>query len=49
MTLPKLWRFASDWYGGYLQGPWRRRSADEVRALFERNGLTGQFRDDAAP
>ena len=49
MTLPKLWRFASDWYGGYLQGPWWRRSADEVRALFERNGLTGQFRDVAAP
>lgn len=43
MTMPQLWRFASDWYGGYLQEPWRRRMAADARALFERHGLTGAF------
>jgi hypothetical protein len=45
MSLDSLWRFASDWYGGYLQHPWRKRTADEVRALFDRHGLTGPFWD----
>jgi len=43
MTLDALWSFASDWYGGYLKGPWRKRSAGEVRALLIRHGLTGPF------
>jgi hypothetical protein len=43
MTLPALWRFASDWYGGCLDEPWRKRTANEVRALFERHGLNGPF------
>lgn len=43
MTLPALWGFASDWYGGCLREPWRKRSAEEVRALFERHGLRGPF------
>jgi hypothetical protein len=43
MTLGALWRFASDWYGGCLQVPWRKRSVDEVRALFEGHGFTGPF------
>ena len=43
MTLPALWRFASDWYGNCLREPWRKRSAGEVAALFERHGLTGPF------
>ena len=43
LTLEPLWGFASDWYGGYLQEPWRKRSADEVRALFARHGLAGPF------
>jgi hypothetical protein len=43
MTLGQLWRFASDWYGAYLGEPWRKRSPDAVRALFERHGLTGPF------
>ena len=38
-----LWSFASDWYGTCLDEPWRKRSPDEVRALFDRNGLTGPF------
>lgn len=43
MTMDSLWRFASDWYGGYLEQPWRKRSPKEVRALFEAHGLVGEF------
>jgi len=43
MSLDRLWRFASDWYGGYLRRPWRKRGPEEVRELFRRNGLTGPF------
>ena len=38
-----LWRFASDWYGSCLDERWRKRSSDEVRALFDRHGLIGPF------
>jgi len=43
MSLDALWRFASDWYGGCLQEPWRKRTPAEVRALFDAHGLTGPF------
>lgn len=43
MDLESLWRFASDWYGSCLREPWRKRTPDQVRALFERHGLTGPF------
>jgi hypothetical protein len=43
MALDALWRFASDWYGGCLAIPWRKRTAEEVRALFGRHGLAGDF------
>jgi len=43
MTLDALWRFASDWYGGYLDQPWRKRTPAEVRALLDLHGLTGPF------
>lgn len=43
MTIPELWSFASDWYGGYLDDPWRKRSPEAVRALFARHGLTDPF------
>jgi Alkylmercury lyase len=43
MSLPALWRFARDWYGGYLEVPWKKRTADEAAALFARHGLTGAF------
>ena len=43
LTLPRLWQFASDWYGDYLKEPWKRRTPEEVRALFRRHGLTGRF------
>lgn len=43
MTLDALWAFASDWYGRYLETPWRKRTVSQVRALFDRHGLTGPF------
>jgi hypothetical protein len=43
MTLEALWRFASDWYGNYLDAPWRKRTPQEVRALLDSHGLTGSF------
>jgi hypothetical protein len=43
MDLQALWRFASDWYGNYLEAPWRKRSPEEVRGLFDAHGLAGDF------
>lgn len=43
MSLDRLWRFASDWYGAYLRVPWRRRSPCEIRELFAAHGLSGSF------
>jgi hypothetical protein len=43
MSLDALWAFAADWYGSYLDEPWRKRSPSEVRALLDRYGLTGSF------
>lgn len=45
LSLPQLWGFASDWYGGYVTAPWRKRSAEEVRQVFQRHALTGPFWD----
>lgn len=43
LSLPSLWAFASDWYGGYVKQPWRRRSPQAARLLFERHGLVSEF------
>lgn len=43
MTIPALWAFAQDWYGGYLEQPWCKRSTSEARDLFARHGLTSAF------
>jgi hypothetical protein len=43
MTIPALWAFAQDWYGAYLEQPWRKRSSAEVRDLFARHGLVSDF------
>lgn len=43
MSLPDLWDFAQDWYGDYVKAPWRKRSGEDVRALFAKHGLTGSF------
>ena len=43
MTISELWNFAQDWYGTYLTQDWRKRSREEVRALFSRHGLNSDF------
>ncbi len=43
MSTSALWAFAKDWYGGYLEAPWRKRTLGQTRALFERHGLVSPF------
>jgi hypothetical protein len=43
MSMPQLWSFASEWYGHYLEKPWKKRLKEEAVALFERHGLRGSF------
>jgi len=43
LTLPQLWGFARDWYGAYLDEPWKKRSLPDAESLFQRHGLTGPF------
>jgi hypothetical protein len=43
MSLPQLWRFASEWYGSYLVSPWRKRSLEQAESLFARHGLMAPF------
>jgi len=45
MSLPALWRFASEWYGSYLSQPWRKRSVAQAQELFRRHELVGPFWD----
>ena len=45
LSLPQLWGFARDWYGAYLDTPWRKRTPQEAEAVFRRHGLTGPFWD----
>jgi hypothetical protein len=43
LSIDQLWQFAKDWYGGYLDHPWTKRSATEVREILSRHGFTGPF------
>lgn len=43
LSMEQLWGFAKDWYGDYLEKPWRKRSAEEVKAIFQSHGLVGSF------
>ena len=43
VPLPEMWRFAADWCGDYLRKPWRKRSREEIIALFDRHGFTDEF------
>ena len=45
LSLPQLWNFARDWYGAYLDEPWKKRSRQEAQAIFRRHDLTGPFWD----
>ncbi|KAJ4400885.1 hypothetical protein N0V91_008394 [Didymella pomorum] len=43
VPLPKMWRFASAWYGDYVSKPWHKRSKEEVGQVLEDNELTTDF------
>lgn len=43
LTLDQLWGLASAWYRDRMDRDWRRRTADEAQALFDSQGLTGEF------
>jgi hypothetical protein len=39
----QLWRLAHAWYSNRLAADWRRKTPDEVEALFADIGLIGDF------
>ena len=41
--LDALWRLAQLWFQDRLDPAWRRRTPDEVHAIFARAGLDGPF------
>jgi hypothetical protein len=43
MSIPELWTFARDWYGGYVYEPWRLKTKETAMAILARHGLTGPF------
>ena len=45
VTMSQLWGLASAWYSSRLRLDSRRPQPDEMRAIFERLGLTGPFWD----
>lgn len=38
--ITRVWEFAQAWYGNHLNPDWKKWSAEEARAIFERFGLT---------
>jgi membrane protein DedA with SNARE-associated domain len=38
-----LYELGAEWYATRLDSDWRRASAAEAAAMFERHGLTGPF------
>lgn len=45
LTAEQLWDLARTWYSNRLDPDWRRRTAEEAQAVFDRIGLTGPFWD----
>ena len=45
VTMDQLWRLATTWYSTRLQPESRRPGPDEMRAIFEGIGLSGDFWD----
>lgn len=44
LTVDQAWHLAVAWYGPDRRDPdWRRKTVDEVEALFANLGLTGDF------
>jgi hypothetical protein len=43
LTLEQCWGLARAWHGDRLSPEWRRRTPEEVTALFRGLGLVGEF------
>jgi len=43
VSLEQCWQLSQEWYPGRLEPDWRRMTAAETLAVFERVGLTGEF------
>ncbi len=44
-SLEQQWALAKAWYGDRMEPEWRRKTPEEVRALFAELGLTSEFWD----
>jgi len=43
MSLDQCWKLARAWYPKRLKPGWRRKSAEEMQAVFDGVGLEGEF------
>jgi hypothetical protein len=43
MTVQQQWELATRWFAGRADADWIKRSPEEVQAVFEDVGLTGDF------
>jgi hypothetical protein len=43
LTLDQQWALARTWYSDVMTPTWRRRTPEEVQAVFASVGLTGEF------
>lgn len=43
VPIGQVWDLAREWYGRHLAPDWRKWSAREAQAIFERAGLRGEF------
>jgi hypothetical protein len=48
VRMDQLWQMATTWYGTRLEEVSRRPTANEMRGIFERIGLKGDFWDPQA-
>lgn len=43
MSLEQCWGFTQDWYRDRGDLNWQPKTAEEMQAIFENNGLVGEF------
>ncbi len=43
MTVQQQWQLATGWFAGRADADWTKRTPQQVEALFEEVGLTGDF------
>ncbi len=48
VTIPQLWGLARAWYSTRLEANARRPGPEEMKAIFDHLGLTGEFWNPAA-